>query len=129
MPDQYSLINLAEIEDVAPANGFADRWQARVARTALGAQETGVTHFRLLPGKRSPFVHRHASAEEIYVVLSGTGRVKLDEEISEVRALDAIRVAPEVARAFEAGSDGLELLAVGPHHPGDGEQVDDDWVK
>ncbi len=129
MPNQYSLINLAEVEDAAPANGFADRWQARVARTALGAQETGVTLFRLLPGKRSPFVHRHASAEEVYVILSGTGRVKLDGEVSEVRALDAIRVAPEVARAFEAGSSGLEFLAVGPHHPGDGELVDDDWVK
>ena len=97
MHDQYSQINLAEIEDAAPANGFADRWQARVARTALGAQQTGLTYFRLLAGKRSPFVHRHASAEEIYVVLSGTGRLKVDDEIVDVRALDAIRVAPEVA--------------------------------
>jgi uncharacterized cupin superfamily protein len=129
MSDQYSLINLADVEDVAPANGFAERWQARVARTALGAQQTGVTHFRLLPGKRSPFVHRHASAEEVYVILSGAGLVRLDEEITEVRALDAIRVAPEVARAFEAGSDGLEFLAFGPHHPADGEPVDDDWVR
>jgi mannose-6-phosphate isomerase-like protein (cupin superfamily) len=129
MPDHYSQINLAEIEDVAPANGFADRWQARAARTALSAQQTGLIHFRLLPGKRSPFVHRHASAEEIYVVLSGSGRLKLDDEIVNVRPLDAIRIAPQVARAFEAGSDGLELLAFGPHHPGDGELVDDDWVK
>jgi mannose-6-phosphate isomerase-like protein (cupin superfamily) len=129
MPDHYSQINLAEIEDVAPANGFADRWQARAARTALGAQQTGLIHFRLLAGKRSPFVHRHASAEEIYVVLSGSGRFKLDDEIVNVRPLDAIRIAPQVARAFEAGSDGLELLAFGPHHPGDGELVDDDWVK
>jgi mannose-6-phosphate isomerase-like protein (cupin superfamily) len=128
MHDRYSQINLAELEDVAPANGFGDRWQARGARTALAAQQTGVTHFRLLAGKRSPFVHRHASAEEIYVILSGSGRLKLDDEIVDVRALDAIRVAPTVARAFEAGGDGLEFLAVGPHHPGDGEAVDDDWV-
>jgi len=72
MPDRYLLVNLVEIEDVAPANGFADRWQARVARTALGARQTGVTHFRLLAGKRSPFAHRHAAAEEIYVILGGT---------------------------------------------------------
>ena len=129
MPDDYTQINLAEIEDVAPANGFADRWQARGARTALGAQQTGVTHFRLRAGKRSPFVHRHASAEEIYVVLSGTGRLRLDDDFLDVRALDAIRIAPAVARAFEAGSDGLEFLAFGPHHPGDGEPVDDEWVK
>ena len=85
-------------------------------------------HFRLLAGKRSPFVHRHASAEEIYVILGGSGRLKLDDEIVDVRALDAIRVAPQVARAFEAGGDGLEFLAFGPHRPGDGERVEDDWV-
>jgi mannose-6-phosphate isomerase-like protein (cupin superfamily) len=129
MPDGYSQVNLVEIEDVAPANGFADRWEARVARTELGARETGITHFRLLAGKRSPFAHRHAAAEEVYVILGGTGRVKLDDEIVDVRPLDAIRVAPEVARAFEAGSDGLDFLAFGPHHPGDGEPVDDAWVR
>jgi mannose-6-phosphate isomerase-like protein (cupin superfamily) len=74
-------------------------------------------------------MHRHASAEEIYVILSGTGRIKLDDEILDVRALDAIRVAPAVARALEAGNDGLEFLAFGPHHAADGEPVDDDWVK
>jgi mannose-6-phosphate isomerase-like protein (cupin superfamily) len=128
MPDHYSQINLAEIEDVAPANGFADRWQARGARRALGAQQTGVMYFRLLAGKRSPFAHRHGAAEEIYVILSGSGRLRLDDEIVEVQALDAIRVAPKVARAFEAGGDGLEFVAFGPHHPADGEAVDDDWV-
>jgi uncharacterized cupin superfamily protein len=128
MPDSYSLVNLAEVDDAAPPD-FADRWQARVARSALGAQQTGVSYFRLLAGKRSPFAHRHASAEEIYVILSGTGRLKLDDELTDVRALDAIRIAPEVSRAFEAGSAGLEFLAFGPHHPGDGESVDDDWVK
>jgi uncharacterized cupin superfamily protein len=129
MPERYSRVNLLEIEDDAPANGFADRWQARVARTALGARQTGVTHFRLLAGKRSPFAHRHAVAEEIYVILGGNGRLKLDDEIIDVRTLDAIRVQPEIPRAFEAGSDGLEFLAFGPHHAGDGEPVDDAWVK
>jgi len=129
MPDHYSLVNLVEVEDVAPANGFGDRWQARGARTALGARQTGVMHFRLQAGKRSPFMHRHAAAEEIYVILGGTGRLKLDNEIREVRPLDAIRVAPEVARAFEADDAGLEFIVFGPHHPADGEPVDDDWVK
>lgn len=99
-----------------------------MARQDLEAEHTGVTHFRLRPGKRSPFVHRHAEAEEIYVVLAGSGRVKLDDELADVAVLDAIRIAPSVARAFEAGPDGLELLAFGPHHPGDGEPVDDPWV-
>jgi quercetin dioxygenase-like cupin family protein len=124
----HTHIHLLEVEDAAPANGFGDRWEARVARTALAAEQTGVTHFRIRPGQRSPFTHRHVEAEEIYVVLSGSGRVKLDDEIAEVRPLDAIRVAPQVARAFEAGPDGLELLAVGPHHAADGEPVDDPWT-
>jgi mannose-6-phosphate isomerase-like protein (cupin superfamily) len=128
MPNPHTRINLADVEDAAPANGFGHRWEARVARAALEAEHTGVTHFRLRPGKRSPFAHRHAEAEEVYVILSGSGRVKLGDEVADVRALDAIRVAPEVVRAFEAGPDGLELIAFGPHRDGDGEQVDDPWV-
>jgi mannose-6-phosphate isomerase-like protein (cupin superfamily) len=128
MTRSYTLINLADVEDAAPRNGFGDRWEARVARQALDAQDTGVTHFRLAPGRRSPFVHRHQRAEEIYVVLAGSGRVRLDDEMTAVRALDAIRVAPEVARAFEAGPEGLEFIAFGQHRQGDGELVDDGWA-
>jgi mannose-6-phosphate isomerase-like protein (cupin superfamily) len=127
MPTSHTQINLADIEDVAPANGFGDRWEARAAREDLDAEQTGLTHFRLRAGKRSPFVHRHRRAEEVYVVLNGTGRIKLDDEIFDVRPLDAVRVSPEVARAFEAGPQGLEFIAFGPHH-GDGEPVEDDWV-
>ena len=104
------------------------RLTTRVARDALAAERTGVTLFRLFPGKRSPFTHRHIDAEEIYVVLRGSGRVKLDDELFDVGPLDSIRVAPATARAFEAGQDGLELLAFGPHHPGDGERVEDPWT-
>jgi len=63
-----------------------------------------------------------------YVILSGSGKVKLADQVFEVRTLDAIRVSPEVARAFEAGPDGLEFLAFGPHHPSDGEPVEDPWI-
>jgi mannose-6-phosphate isomerase-like protein (cupin superfamily) len=128
MATLHTRINLDDLEDAAPANGFGDHWEARVARAALDAEQTGVTHFRLRADKRSPFSHRHTNAEEIYVILSGRGRVKLDDQVFEVRARDAIRVAPEVARAFEAGPDGLEFLAFGPHHRGDGEPVDDPWI-
>jgi quercetin dioxygenase-like cupin family protein len=129
MPRPYTRISLEDVEDAAPANGFGARWEARVARTALDAEQTGVSHFRLRPGKRSPFTHRHARAEEIYVILRGRGHVKLDDQLTEVRPLDAIRVAPEVARAFEAGPDGLEFLAFGPHYDADGEPVDDSWTE
>lgn len=128
MPEAFTMVSLAAVEDAAPANGFDDRWQARVAREALRAERTGLTLFRLLPGKRSPFTHRHTDAEEIYVVLSGNGRVKLDDQLLDIAALDCIRIAPATARAFEAGPEGLEFLAFGAHHPGDGEPVDDAWT-
>jgi mannose-6-phosphate isomerase-like protein (cupin superfamily) len=131
MPEEpsYTKLNLDDVEDAAVPNGFGDRWEARVAREPLRAQATGLTHFRLRPGKRSPFCHRHREAEEVYVIIGGSGKVKLDDELIEVRRYDAIRMAPGVARAFEAGPDGLEFLAAGPHHPGDGEPVDDPWVR
>ena len=128
MPEAFTKLNLAAVDDVAPGNGFGDRWEARVARRALDAEHTGITHFRLLAGKRSPFTHRHTAAEEIYVVLGGSGRIKLDDDIFDVGPLDSVRVAPATARAFEAGPEGLEFLAFGPHHPGDGEPVDDLWT-
>jgi mannose-6-phosphate isomerase-like protein (cupin superfamily) len=128
MPSGHSRINLADVADAAPAQGFGDRWEARGARADLDAEQTGLTHFRLRPGKRSPFMHRHKRAEEVYVILGGTGRIKLDDEVLDVRALDAVRVAPEVARAFEAGPEGLEFIAVGPHRDADGETVEDTWV-
>jgi mannose-6-phosphate isomerase-like protein (cupin superfamily) len=129
LPAGHTLINLTDVDDVAPANGFGARWEARVARDRLDARQTGLTHFRLRPGKRSPFMHRHSRAEEVYVILRGTGRVKLDDEFVDVRALDAVRVGPEVARAFEAGPDGLGFIAFGPHYEADGEPVDDAWVQ
>jgi mannose-6-phosphate isomerase-like protein (cupin superfamily) len=88
-----------------------------------------VTHFRLKPGKRSPFLHRHERAEEVYVVVSGSGQAKLDDELVDIEPRDAIRVPPEVSRAFEAGPEGLELIAFGPHVPGDGVPVDHPWVQ
>lgn len=128
MPRPYTKISLADVEDAAAANGLGDRWEARVAREPLDSEDTGLTHFRIHPGKRSPFAHRHAEAEEIYVILSGSGQIKLDDQVIEVRPHDAIRVAPDVVRAFEAGRDGLELLAFGRHHAGDGEPVEDPWI-
>jgi mannose-6-phosphate isomerase-like protein (cupin superfamily) len=128
MPDAYTHIHLDAVEDAAVANGLGHRWEARVAREDLGAERTGLTHFRLRPGKRSPFAHRHREAEEVYVILAGSGWIKLDEEIRAVAPGEAIRIGPAVARAFEAGPDGLELIATGPHVAGDGEPVEDPWV-
>ena len=99
----------------------------RFAQGALDAEQTGLTHHRLAPGCRQGIGHRHDSAEEVYVVLAGAGRVKLDDEVVAIAAGDAVRVAPPVMRSFEAGPDGLELLAVGAHHEADGEVVPGWW--
>jgi len=93
----------------------------------LQAEETGVAHHRLNPGGRQPFAHRHDQAEEVNVVLSGSGRVKLDDEIVDLQTLDALRVAPGVTRCFEAGADGLEFIVFGPHRKGDGEIIQGWW--
>lgn len=128
MPEGFTRVHLAAVDDAAPGNGFGDRWEARVAGEALAAEQTGVTLFRLHPGKRSPFSHRHNEAEEIYVVLGGSGRIKLGDELFDVGPLDSVRVAPATARAFEAGPEGLQFIAFGPHRPGDGEPVEDAWT-
>ena len=124
----YTKLNLTEVEDVAPANGFGEQWEARAAQGPLRMKSTGAVLFRIRPGRRSPFTHRHREAEETYVILSGAGRVKLGEEILDVGPLDAIRVAARTPRAFEAGPEGLELLAFGPRHEADGEGVPDPWT-
>jgi mannose-6-phosphate isomerase-like protein (cupin superfamily) len=127
MSSSFTQIKLLDVKDSAAEFGYSDAQEARFAKGDLHAEETGISHLRLKPRQRSPFGHKHESAEEVYVVLSGSGRMKLDEEIIEVEALDAIRVAPEVTRAFEAGSDGLEVLAVGARHDGDGEIIPGWW--
>ena len=128
-PDRtgYTIINLESVEDVAIKHGFSDMGEARFAREDLDAVDTGVSHQRLRPGRRQGFGHRHQRAEEVYVVLGGSGRVRIDDEIHEVRQLDAIRVAPGSTRAFEAGPEGLELIVIGPHFTGDGEMFPEFW--
>ncbi|HEX4110406.1 MAG TPA: hypothetical protein VHX88_19920 [Solirubrobacteraceae bacterium] len=123
----FTLRNLRDVEDSAPKFGLDAVGEARFAREELGAEQSGVAYHRLKPGCRQSFGHRHDEAEEVHVVLSGGGRVRMDEEIVELRPLDALRIAPAVTRAFEAGPDGMELLVFGAHHEGDGALVPDFW--
>jgi mannose-6-phosphate isomerase-like protein (cupin superfamily) len=127
MTTPYTQKKLTDVKDSAPEFGLGEDAEARFAKYDLDAEDTGVSHYRLKPGKRQPFGHRHDKAEEVYVVLGGAGRLKLDDEIIDVETLDAIRVAPGVTRAFEAGSGGIEVLAVGPRLDGDGEVIQDWW--
>lgn len=126
----FSRRNLLKIDDSAPKFGFAEIGEARFPREELSAETTGLAYHVLRPGKRQAFAHRHESAEEINVVLSGDGRVKIDDEIVEIGPMDAIRVSPTVTRAFEAGEKGLEWLVFGPRHEKDGEilDIDEFWA-
>jgi mannose-6-phosphate isomerase-like protein (cupin superfamily) len=119
----YTIKNLRDIEDSAPKHGMGELGEARFARGEVGAEATGIAHHVLRPGKRQGFAHRHANAEELHVVLSGSGRVKLDDDVVDLAPMDVLRVAPAVTRMFEAGPDGLEYLVFGPHHESDGEIV------
>jgi mannose-6-phosphate isomerase-like protein (cupin superfamily) len=127
MPTPYTRIKLTDVEDSAPKFGYDELQEAHFATADLEAEQTGVSHHRVLPGKRQGFAHKHDKAEEVYVVISGSGRVKLDDEILELEPLDAIRVSPGVVRQFEGGPDGLELVVAGPHYEKDGELLHGWW--
>ena len=123
----FAIVNLDDVDDLATRAGAEELGEARFARQPLGAVGLGVSLQRLRPGKRSAFAHRHGIDEEVYVVLQGSGRVAVDDQVSEVRRLDTIRVAPGSVRVFEAGPEGLEFLAMGSHHAGDAEMAPGYW--
>ncbi len=123
----FAVVNLEDVEDMAAKAGFGEMGEARFARGALGATDLGISLQRLRPGKRQAFGHRHQVDEELYLVLAGSGRMAVDDEVHDVGRLDAIRVAPGSTRAFEAGPEGLELLAMGSHHAGDAEMLPGFW--
>jgi mannose-6-phosphate isomerase-like protein (cupin superfamily) len=124
----YAKTNLRAVQDSAAEHGLSESQEARFPRADIGAEQTGMNFLTIKPSQREAFAHRHAKAEEIYVVLSGAGHVKLDDELLELAPLDAVRVGPGVARSFEAGPEGLEVLIFGPHVDGDVELVSDFWA-
>lgn len=124
----YTKKNLRDVEDSAPKFGFDAVQEARFASGDLETEGTGLAYHVVKPGQRQGFAHRHDEAEEVYVVLSGTGRVKLDDQVEDLKPRDAIRVAATVVRSFEAGDDGLEILAFGPRNTDDrGEIITEDF--
>jgi len=114
---EYTLKSLKEIENSAVKFGFAPELEARFASAALELKHVGISYQRLSADARAPFGHRHKEQEEVYVIVSGSGRIKLNDEIVELRQWDAVRVPAETARGFEAGPEGMELIAVGAPGP------------
>jgi mannose-6-phosphate isomerase-like protein (cupin superfamily) len=124
---EYTIKNLMEIEDSAA--GQARGIEARFARRHIDSEHLGVTYLNYSPNTRSPMGHSHREQEEVYVIVSGSGTIKLNDEVLEVHPWDVVRVAPSTLRAFESGPDGLQLIAVGDDRPegGDGQPAPAEW--
>jgi quercetin dioxygenase-like cupin family protein len=125
---RFTIKNLMEVEDAA--GGEVPGFEARFGRKHLDSEHLGVSYFRYAPGVRSPVAHSHREQEEAYVVVGGSGRIRLDDEVQLLRLWDVIRVSPEVVRAFEGGDEGLEVIAIGADRPegGDGVRVPEAWI-
>jgi len=124
----YTLRNVKEVDDSAPAFGMSPDVEARFARKALESQQVALSYQRLQRNVRMPFGHTHATQEEIYVVVAGSGRAKLDDDVVELQRWDALRVDPATMRAIEAGEDGIEFLALGgPIGDGNDAEMVSDW--
>lgn len=122
----HKTMNLDDADDMAAKHGMGHIQSARFLRKGLGAETIGLATYNVKPGQRIGFGHRHAEVEEIYVVLSGSGQFKVEDDVIDVGPRDVLYCPPAVMRAWQAGPDGLEMLAFGSHAEGDGE-IDQDW--
>ena len=118
---RFAKVNLLEVED--SVSGRVEGLEGRFGRKHLDSRDLGVSLFRYAPNLRSPLAHSHREQEEAYVIVAGSGLILLDGETEELRTWDVVRVAPEVVRAFEAGPDGLDIIAVGGPKPKEGDGV------
>jgi mannose-6-phosphate isomerase-like protein (cupin superfamily) len=127
----YTKVNLKEdVQDSAPSFGYAPDMEARFASKDLELEQSGLGYERWSPHFRVPFGHTHKGQEEVYVVVSGSGRVKIDDEIVDYKQWDAIRVPAGVWRCFEAGPDGAEVIAFGApkmDDPGADSPIQPEW--
>ena len=123
----FSLRNLKhDLKDVGSNFDGAPELEFRLATAALGLEQSGLCYQRIPPGYRFPYGHTHKAQEEVYVVVRGSGRMKLDDEIVELREWDAVRVPPGTWRGYEAGPDGLEIIVIGAPNLGENPRADVD---
>jgi mannose-6-phosphate isomerase-like protein (cupin superfamily) len=121
----YTALQINEVEDQAPNIGLPAEMQLRMARVPLNCEKCGISYLRLAPGFRMPYGHTHKVQEEVFILVSGSARMKLDDDVIDVKPWTAVRVAPETMRSLEAGPEGAELVAIGAPNtgPGDGNNV------
>jgi mannose-6-phosphate isomerase-like protein (cupin superfamily) len=125
----YTKKNLrSEVENQAPRFDMPKEMEARFARTPLGGETLGLSLMTLAPGFRIPFGHKHPGQEEVYVVVRGSGRIKVEDEVVQLGEWDAVRIDKDTMRDVEAGPDGIEFLAFGAgDDPLDAELAPDWW--
>jgi uncharacterized cupin superfamily protein len=109
----------ADLEDIGSNFNGPPDLEFRAATKPLGLEECALSYQRIPPGYRFPYGHTHVTQEEVYVVVRGSGRMKIDDEIIELKEWDAVRVPPGSWRGYEAGADGLEILVMGAPNLGD----------
>ena len=117
----YTHLNLKEVEDQAPKFGLSPDLEFRMGRVPLDMENAGVSYLRVAPNYRIPFGHNHKNQEEVYVVVAGNGRVKLGDEVRDLKQWDAVRVHKDTMRGLEAGEHGLEVIAIGAPNTGPGD--------
>jgi uncharacterized cupin superfamily protein len=124
----YTVVNLKrDAEDMAPKFELAPGLESRFARVPLGLANSGASYFKIAPGFRIPFGHRHSEQEEVYVLVAGSARVKLDDEILELAPWDAVRIGKGTMRNMEAGPDGAEYLAFGAGDDPQDAEMEQGW--
>ena len=126
----YTKANIKhDVADAAPKFGLSPSLEFRYGRETLECEQSGASYQKIAPDFRQPFGHSHKQQEEVYVLLSGGARVKLDDDIVDLAPFDALRIAPGVMRCVEAGSDGAELILFGaPKVDSDADIVQGWWT-
>jgi mannose-6-phosphate isomerase-like protein (cupin superfamily) len=124
----YTKVNLKDVDNAAESFGLGDHLETRFARKAMGLEQFGFSYQKMQPSFRQPFGHVHKEQEEVYLVLEGGGRIKVEDEIVDLKQWDAIRIPGGITRAVESGPDGLTYIAMGGNPTGDAEMVNDWWV-
>jgi mannose-6-phosphate isomerase-like protein (cupin superfamily) len=125
---RYTKVNLKDVEDQAERFGLAPNIEARMARVPLELENSGVSYQRLAANFRLPFGHHHKQQEEVYILVSGSARMKLDDEVVDLRQWDAVRVPRQTVRSSEAGPDGAEFIVIGAPNTGPGDaDIHDGW--
>ena len=123
----YTRTNLKEVKNMAPEFGMPQEMQSRFAQRALGLERTGLTHFTLAPNFRIPFGHRHVNQEEVYVVVAGSARIKIEDEVVELAQWDAVHVPGDTMRNLESGPGGAEVIAFGESSSQDESEIVPGW--